>query len=354
MENQVVQNPKRILAIKLRELGDTAIWTSALAGLHQLFPRAELHTLVNSGSKDLLIHQSYLHNVHTVSPTTSIGLLWKLIELRKYHFDLALGFHSTTSLCRWIPLLRAEKVGLHHHSWMFTPKNSNLVVEKPGALQGAISRDYELLKSLGWRGPELPTHLDLQDSEKKEAKELLEKSGIDLKSSRKLLALLPGARSETRRYPKDKWLEMVDMIRARGEYQIYVMADQSLSKDWALPNLCQEMKLPLFDRLDLRKFMAILSFASKAIANDSGPLHIAAALEISTLALFGPGCVGDWHPYDKENHRVLRVSIDCRSEGPEGLEAFRYCTVTQCDHLSCLRRIEPENIVKALSHNSMR
>lgn len=352
MEHQVMQHPKRILAIKLRELGDTAIWTSALDGLNRLFPKAELHVLVNPSSEALLIRQPYIHNVHKVSSTNSLALIPKLIQLRKYRFDLALGFHATTSLCRWIPWLGAKKVGLHHHSWPFTPKHSDLVLEKPGVLQGAIARDYELLKSLGWTGPELSTHLNLLDSEKNEAKQLLENSNIDFQSSHRLLALLPGARSVTRRYPRDRWIEMVQMIKSRCDYQLIVVTDKSLSEEWNLTALCRELNLPLFDQLDLRQFMALLSFASQAITNDSGPLHIAAALGVSTLALFGPGCVGDWHPYENPNHQVLRVPIDCRSEGPAAFEAFRYCTVTQCDHLSCLRLIEPKNIIERLSHNT--
>lgn len=349
MNIHVNREPKKILAIKLRELGDTAIWTSALAGLRQLFPNSEIHILVNRGSESLLLHQTNLQRVHSVPSQRSLHLIAKLIELRKYQFDLALGFHATTSLCRWISFAGAKKIGLHHHSWKSSPRNSDLLIEKPGYLQSAIARDYEILHSLGWKGAELPTHLAVSESEKQEAKKLLVNANIDVESSNPLLVLLPGARTVTRRYPRDLWVDMVRLLKSKSVYQICVVADSSLSKDWNLPDVCHDLSLPLFDDLDLRQFMALVSLAAKAVVNDSGPLHIAVALGVSTVALFGPGCFGDWYPYNGAKHSALRVSVDCRIKGPVDKEKFQYCTVTKCDHLSCLRKIQPEEILEALT-----
>lgn len=241
MQIQKTETPKRILAIKLRELGDTAIWTSALEGLHKLFPQTEIHVLVPPGGKELLLHHPVVKQLHVISSTRALGIILKLIELRKYRFDLALGFHATTSLCRWIRLLGAKRVGLHHHSWTFTPKNSDLSIEKPGFLQGAIARDYELLNCLGWDGPVLSTHLQVLDSERAEATKWLKATKLALDSSRPLLALLPGARAETRRYPKDLWREMALHLQSEGKYQVYVIADANLSREWELSRLCREM-----------------------------------------------------------------------------------------------------------------
>jgi len=352
MASQYTQKPNRILAVKLRELGDTAIWTSALKGLHQLFPHSELHVLVNHASKPLLINNRIINSVHSVSGSSSLRLILKLLQLRHYRFDLALGFHSTTSLCRWIPLLGANRVALHHHSWSHNPKNSNLTLKSPGALEDAIKRDYQILESLGWQGPRLLTRLEVLKSEQIEAKNLLTKSGIDFASSRRRLVLLPGARTETRRYPKELWVETIRLLKSKSNYQIYVVADPELSSKWNLPRVCEDFCLPLFDNVNLRQFMALVSLASKALANDSGPFHISVALGVSTVALFGPGCLGDWYPYGGVRHVALRIPVECRTQGPRNQERFQYCSVTQCDHLSCLRQISPSTVFQCLTQLS--
>ena len=125
---------------------------------------------------------------------------------------------------------------------------------------------------------------------------------------------------------------------------IVVFADRQLSLQWSLAKVCVDRGVPLFDRLSLRELMGMLSWTDVVISNDSGPKHIAIALGAKSVTLFGPSEVGEWHPYDRVEHPVLRVTVPCRDLGPQDLEAFRYCTVPECDHLSCLRQIDPEGI----------
>ena len=154
------------------------------------------------------------------------------------------------------------------------------------------------------------------------------------------MAFLPGAGHHLRRYPKDLWLRILEREIQRGEYQPVVMADAALASEWNLEPECTRLKVPLFDEGSLRDFIIQVSRCKKAFANDSGPGHMAVALGLDTTFVFGPGCVGDWHPYDSLKHPVLRVPVDCRSEGPRDQERFQFCTVTECPHHKCMRGIE--------------
>src|SRR6185503_4344580 len=104
--------------------------------------------------------------------------------------------------------------------------------------------------------------------------------------------------------------------------------------------------LPLFENLKLREFMGLISQSQAAICSDSGPGHIAVAFGLKTIHIFGRGCVGDFHPYNTSLHKPLREVVDCRLQGPQHLENFRFCTVKECSHLSCLRKIAPEKVAQ--------
>ncbi len=336
-----ISGPKKILAIKLRDLGDTALWTSALSALKQSYPDASLQVLVKVSAAPLLEHHPDIDRCFVVKEG-ALSLIKSLLKLRAESFDLAMGFHATTSLCRWLFLLKAKTTVLHHHSWKFTPKGSSLAIPNPGELQDAISRDYESLRALKITSEKKPTKLVVSNEEKIAAQAALKAKGVD--SSKALVVLLPGARVATRRYPKDLWMLMVKRLKDSKENEIIVVADKTLSREWGLKEISQELGISYFDDVSLRHMMAIVSQASVAIANDSGPVHIAAALGVKTVALFGPGCFGDWHPYSGPSHEALRIEVDCRPYGPRDQPLFQYCTLESCSHLTCLRKLSPDKI----------
>ena len=116
-----------------------------------------------------------------------------------------------------------------------------------------------------------------------------------------------------------------------------MLVDRELSEQWNLRKVCGEFNIPIIDDVSLREFMSLIAQCEKSICMDSSPLHFSVALGLKTYCLFGPGCVGDWHPYDKKHHKVFRLDVDCRLEGPRDQEQFQYCTVSSCDHMSCMK-----------------
>jgi len=160
--------------------------------------------------------------------------------------------------------------------------------------------------------------------------------------------LLPGASIATKRYPKDLWLEMVQELQGFLGVKLLIVSDRELSQKWALKEVGHSLGIPVLDSLSLRELCAALSHCDFAIGNDSGPKHIAAALGCQTLTFFGPSCFGDWHPYSLRRHPYLREEIECRLSGPRDQKEFQFCTLVECSHLSCLRRISPKRPIEIL------
>lgn len=331
----------KILAIKLRAIGDTVLWTPALKRLREAYPGAEIHTLTYPANAAILKENANISVQHFIAPKSNWELVRKLWSLRAQSFDYLLGFHATTSLCRWAWLVGARQTVLHHHSWNYTPRGS-LPVPHPGELEDVITRDMRVLEAIGLHGGERETkiYLSKQESEGAERKlrAEIESQGGDPDLPRYLF--LPGGSYSLKRYPKEQWLPMASEMRAQGKYQPVVIADESLSQELDLRTDCGRLRLPLLDKNSLREAVALISKGDRAFSNDSAPGHIAVALGLRTAFAFGPGCIGDFHPYDRARHPLYRIDVDCRSKGPRDREAFQYCTLSECTHHRCMRELK--------------
>lgn len=331
----------KILAVKLRAIGDTVIWTSALEKLHEQLPQAELHVLTYASNNAVLMNNPRVHKRHYLKTRGKLELARKLWSLRAEKFDWLLIFHATTSLTRIAWFAGAKNRAIHHHSWTRTPSGS-VAIPEPGKLEDAISRDYQVLRAIGLNpSPKSPTKIYITKEETAAAENRIqtcikECGGI---SNLPRFIFAPGASHHLKRYPKEQWLPLVAHAQNESSFQPIVMCDQELSREWNLKEECARLKVPLFDRESLREFIALMSRCHRCLSNDSSPGHIAVALGLRAEFIFGPTCVGDWFPYDDTLHRVHRLHVDCRLEGPEDLERFQFCTVQECEHHTCLRKL---------------
>jgi len=359
----------KILAIKLRAIGDCVIWTAALKALRQKFPHAEIHALTMARNAPVLQHHPAVDHLHLLSSNSRWELARKLWSLRSEGFDWLLGYHATTSLCRWAWLAGAKQKILHHHSWKHSPWGS-VKMQEPNRLENVILRDHRVLEAMAGALPIEPQLTDSrttdprtiapsapatvsteivvprEDLERAEShlRQVIQDAGGD--PNKKRYFFLPGGTYELRRYPKDLWLPLVTKVRDQGDFQPVVLGDSAISQMW---NLREEMQkrggIALIDNVSLPEFIALLATgtpsANKALANDSSPSHIAMAVGVPTSMFIGPGCIGDWFPYSAP-HRVLWTHVNCRNLGPRTKMPFQYCLVEHCSHHSCLRSLKFE------------
>ena len=102
------------------------------------------------------------------------------------------------------------------------------------------------------------------------------------------------------------------MLTAKLRAQIVLVAgpEESETVDAVLKHAVAPIKV--VRNLPLRQLAAIIARCSLFIANDAGPMHIAAALGVPTTGLFGPGEENIWFPYaEKDGHKALRKDVPC-------------------------------------------
>ena len=104
----------------------------------------------------------------------------------------------------------------------------------------------------------------------------------------------------------------------------------------------KEKPVSIENNLDLEKYVALLEMAGLVLCNDGGPLHIAVALGVKTVSLFGPVDEKVYGPYPvSDRHKVITVGgLDCRP-------CYRRFKLPECDNNNrCVTDIDPNEVAK--------
>ena len=169
----------------------------------------------------------------------------------------------------------------------------------------------------------------------------LAKFGLSL--DRPVLALCPGAEfGESKRWPSEHYANIAD-VKIREGWQVWLFGSkndhavgESIRK-WLIPGLREE-SVNLSGDTSLAEAIDLLSCAAAVVSNDSGLMHVAAALNRPLVAVYGSTSPGFTPPL-ADHVETVRLGLDCSP-----------CFERTCrfGHYNCLRLLEPETVVQAL------
>ncbi len=210
--------------------------------------------------------------------------------------------------------------------------------------QGHQVEDYEDLlaaagvrPAAGWR-PRLATTPAVRER----ALEVLGRARVAAGRA-PLIGLFPGAEfGPSKRWPWQRFAELTHALRrARGDARLVLLAGPS--EVWTTVRIHEQSGrlVPVVGAdLDLAELAGVLERLDLLITNDSGPMHMAAALGVPCVAIFGPTDPGRTRPYGEE-HRVLYTNRWCSP-----------CFRRRCPllHHKCMKEIEVAEVVEAAAH----
>ncbi|MEE9452698.1 MAG: lipopolysaccharide heptosyltransferase II [Gammaproteobacteria bacterium] len=167
---------------------------------------------------------------------------------------------------------------------------------------------------------------------------LLEK--LELKPQEKpVLALCPGAAfGETKRWPSEYFAELAKKMLAQG-WQVWLFGGPG---EHAIAEAIQKLSgggcINLIGRAPLDDTIDLFSVVKTVVANDSGLMHLACAVDCSVVAIYG-STLPDFAPPLSEQAEMLSIDIDCRP-----------CKKRVCPlvHLKCLRDLKPTRVAAAI------
>lgn len=360
-----MNSPRKILAVKLRALGDTVLMTAPLLELRRAYPEAEIHAIVTASWAPLLEGHPGVNRVLTYErrkePTSRAKTLARLaLQFRREHYDAALNFHASPSSATLCFATGARMRSIHFHGHRDRNRYSTVEIPGKGVVKPIIERDMDVLRGIGVHVPagRLPK-IFLQQAELDAAKARVEELGL----AKPLLGLGLGASRPSKAWPLERhaalaisWCRktsgsvMAVMSQPESElgHEFMKRLDDLLHTDVADPAERASIRTRIACEIGLpvRQLAAMIAQCDVFGGNDSGPRHLAVAVETPTVTLFGPEDPFEWHPYPVEKHPYFYVDgLGCRKDADPGKPAW--CAVHTCieqEH-QCMKKIGIESVL---------
>jgi lipopolysaccharide heptosyltransferase I len=326
-------SPQRILLIKPSALGDIVHALPVLSLLRRRWPEAHIAWLVNRAFAELLDGHPQLDEVISFDrrgfargwrdPFAAVGLQRFLRGLRRREFDLVIDLQGlfrsgwmTMSTRAPVRVGFADARELAH--LFYTHR-----VPIGSAELHAVDRYLAVSDALGCgRGP-VNFSLPVKEDDRMTVRAMLNGASEDY------AVLVPGTNWPTKRWPAEHFAALVEPLRERLGLRAVVAGGKDVSAIAAqIPGA-----LDLTGRTNLRELVALLDGAALVIANDSGPMHIAAALDRPLVTMFGPTNPVRTGPYGRMDS-VVRLDIECSP-----------CYSRRCSHTSCLKWLSVEMVL---------
>jgi heptosyltransferase-3 len=165
---------------------------------------------------------------------------------------------------------------------------------------------------------------------------VLRKHGISFEKP--IISIHAGAGNIHKQWTIEGFAEVADWLSLQGFQVIFVGADRDLDKIDATMSMLGHTAYSLGGSLSIGELMALFEMSSLFLGNDSGPMHLAAAMGTPVVALFGPVDERRWRPLSP-NSVVLRGQEpcdDCRSKRKD------------CDNFPCITLLSPNKVKEAI------
>jgi len=305
---------KNILVIKLRYIGDVLLATPVLRALRERFPDAHLAAAVNRGTEDILKWNPDLNEVLVVERVGLAGQFRFLGEIRRRRFDCVIDLTDGDRAAILARFSGAPvRIGLNdEHRWrglLYTA-----VAHSEPSVAHRIERDLETVRSLGVQPKSgLPVLRTSTQDDEEGARLLDEIAGEPLsRGARPLVMFQPGARYWFKAWPVERFADLANRLAERDDCRILIgghaqekaLADQIAARARSKP-------VVLAGRTTLLQYAAILKRCALFVGSDNGPMHMAAALGVPVVALFGPSNPAEWGPRG-QRVEVFYKGLDCR------------------------------------------
>jgi len=344
------QSAKHVLCIRLDSLGDVVMTTPAIRAIKEARPGRSITLITSQAGAEVArlipqIDHSISYNspwMKATAPRENSQTEYQIVELlRNKKFDAAVIFTVFSQsplpaafMCYLadVPLrlayCRENPYQLLTH-WVRDLEPNQYVRHE-------VRRQLDLVSTVGYKPRSEKLSLTIPPDSYQRIEHCLEDSGLDRR--RPWMVIHPGASASSRRYPPDSFAEASRLLIERNGFQVVFSGSKdeeslvsSIQKNIGYPTVQITQPLPLVD------FSALIATAPLLLSNNTGPVHIAAAVGTPVVDLYA--MTNPQHQPWQVPNRVLSVDVPCK-----------YCYRSTCPegHHNCLRLIHPESVVAAV------
>lgn len=332
---------QKVLIIKVSSIGDVVHALPVSAALKRSFPHLQLGWVVEDMSAEIVQGNPYLEEIFVIprrrwKPKRFGPAIWgeayRLIRaLRAKRYEVALDLQGLLKSALWAVFSGARvRIG-YHRLQEGTHLLLRRVPRRPESLH-VVDQYLDVARALGAQVEPVEFPLHIPEEAHQSACQLLKSEGIDPASP--FLVVNPSAGREWKRWSLDRFATLSDRIEKEwGLPVLFVGGKGDVPLEESLRTLKQVPLRSLIGRTNLKQLMAVLARCALHLCGDTGSAHLASALKVPCVALFGPTDPDRTGPYGQQE-RVLCKRQECRR-----------CPAGTCRYLECLQWITVEEVL---------
>lgn len=309
------ENVQNILIIKQHnQMGDMICSTPLFSAFRQYFPHAYITLVAGMDNHQVVHNHPALNEVvvyHKLNFLSAPGEFWRFyrkLHERKYDLAVVPATVSVSVTSDLICKLSGAKFRLGVRILNGVENPSGFLYNLPVDLdwrnqrRHQIYRNLDLLKGIGIETEFIPPSIGISPVDENFADQFFTRhfSRTDM-----VIGFHPGAGKVANQWPADRFARLADYLV--DKFQIKVLITVGPNDEIPVQKMTQLMKAPytLAKKLTLQQIAALQKRMRLYITNDTGTMHVAAAVGVPTLALFGPTYFWEWGPIDK-SHRCIQ------------------------------------------------
>ncbi len=328
----------RIFVKGLNWVGDAIIATPALAHLRQSFPKAHITLMVRPWVAAVYEHNPHVDDLWVFDETASYGAMYKAIKMvRQGQFQIGVALPNSLRSALLMQLAGIPT----RYGYAIGPRKYSL--NHPVKLEADVLELHQVYYYLrivenfcGKVAGKVRLVLQSGELEQEEVKRLLAQQGLD--RGRMRIGIAPGSiNSQAKRWPAEGFAKVADRLTRAGADVLLLGSGKEQDVLKKVASLCQEPVHNLGGQLSLSQMIALTERLNGLICNDSGAMHIGAAVQIPTVAIFGPTQWTTTYPFSPLATIVRKEGISCAP-----------CMLRDCpiDH-KCMTQVAVDDVLEA-------
>ncbi len=331
-----------VLIIKLSSIGDCVHTLPALYALRKGFDKtgvkARIDWLVEEAASGVLKGNPLIDNLIIVKRgwAKNLGKNLKIAKgLASTHYDMVLDFQGLFKSGIWVMLSKGKRRAGFSNSRELSYLFLNDRLPPYDIERHAVERYLDLAAHAGGDTSEVKFPVHISKASMENAVKKLEKSGI--KKDSPFFVIIPRARWETKLWKDDRFVELAKRVASKKGIPAVLIGNASDKAALeAIKNKIGERAVNLSGQTDLSELAAVLKMSRFAVAVDSGPMHLAAAVGTRTVALFGPTAPWRTGPWGG-GHIIVRKGL-CSP-----------CFKKKCPEPKCMDDITVDEVMGAIA-----
>jgi heptosyltransferase-3 len=333
--------PDRILVLKLRAIGDVVLSTAVLPSLRTAFPNSEIHFLTETASVPVVQHNPNIDRVWELSLgkwaklPAGRGVLESLRfvkTIRAQHFDLVFDLFGNPRSAFLSCISGApRRVGFRFRGRKYA---YNIRVSPRGDRVHEVEFNLDALREADITIQSPEPFFPISETDSQKIDRWIAEEGIQ---NGFLIGIHPWGSWPAKRWPLASFSAITDWLVTRYDARVVVLWGPGEREQAEAVVRAAQSSIHLAPQTTLSELGALLARCKLVIANDSGPMHIAAAVGTPTVGIFGPTNPKLQGPYGPKNTAAFKEGLTCLG-----------CNRLTCPDGSCMNRLSVEEVAKVV------